>query len=106
MLNPINDPFALTLYSPFLTEMRIALGALDILSRAYLGRRKVFLVHLSLKVVKNNHRFTENSIIISDKLNMLRFYNSVGFLKESVISDSISKFFGVSKMKRLEDALH
>jgi hypothetical protein len=39
--NPINYPFALTLYSSFLTRMRITLGALDPLSRAYRPSRAV-----------------------------------------------------------------
>ena len=42
MLNPINDPFVLTLYSPFLTEMRITLGTLDTLSRVYRPSQAVY----------------------------------------------------------------
>ena len=58
-----------------------------------------------LKVLEINCKRTENSVIISGKDNLREFYFSVGFLKESSISKTTSKDFGMSKMKKLEIAL-
>jgi intein/homing endonuclease len=58
-----------------------------------------------LKILDINCRTTENSVIISGKENLIKFYKQVGFLKESFISKTTSKDFGMSKMKKLEIAL-
>jgi len=62
LLNPINNPFVLALYSPFLTEMRIALGALDLLSRAYLGYVEIFSMQFTTFSGKINIRLVLNEI--------------------------------------------
>ena len=59
-----------------------------------------------LKILEIGCRLTENSVVVSGKENLNRFYNLVGFLKESSISKTTSKDFGMSKMKKLEIALH
>jgi hypothetical protein len=52
----------LTLYSPFLTEMRIALGTLDILSRVY---RPSQAVHQSVSLTMEvSHMFTKGQCYI------------------------------------------
>ena len=48
---------------------------------------------------------TENSVVVSCKTELAKFYNIVGFLKESLVSKTTSKDFGMSKMKKLEIAL-
>ena len=58
-----------------------------------------------LKILGINCRLTENSVIVSGKDNLKKFYISVGFLKESSVSKTTSKDFGMSKMKKLEIAL-
>jgi len=58
------------------------------------------------KILEINFRLTENSVIVSGKDNLNRFYNLVGFLEESCISKTTSKDFGMPKMKKLEAALH
>lgn len=47
-----------------------------------------------------------NSIIISNISNLRKFYDNIGFLRQSLVSDTNSKHFGKSKMNLLTNALH
>ena len=57
------------------------------------------------KILEIKCRVTENSIIVSSREDLNKFYNFVGFLDESLISKTTSRDFGMSKMKKLEIAL-
>jgi hypothetical protein len=49
-------------------------------------------------------RICKNSIRISNRKEIKKFANSIGFLNESFVSDSRSKSFGKSKIEKLAEA--
>lgn len=52
-----------------------------------------------------DYRIYNNSILISNRANIQKFADSVGFLKESFVSDRTSKSFGKSKTEKLAESL-
>lgn len=51
-------------------------------------------------------RHSPNKLLITDESNLRKFARLVGFLEESLISDSSSPSFGLSKNEKLKEALH
>lgn len=50
-------------------------------------------------------RSVENALRISNRPNLQKFHDAVGFLDESYVSNTVSAFFGEPKMERLKEAL-
>jgi len=50
-------------------------------------------------------RICKHSLKISNRVNIKKFHDSVGFLKESLVSDTTSEHFGEPKLKKLNEAL-
>ena len=50
-------------------------------------------------------RICKHSLKISNKTNIKKFADYVGFLKDSLVSDTTSNFFGEPKLKKLSEAL-
>ncbi len=51
-------------------------------------------------------RVYNNRLLITDRLNLQKFFDSVGFLEESFVSDTTSSSFGISKNQKMKNALH
>lgn len=51
-------------------------------------------------------RVSDNRLLITDKTNLEKFFSLVGFLPESLVSDTTSPSFGLSKNQKVRDTLH